>query len=171
MKLPYAIIISISIGLLALLAGLYQQGLLNISQESLMQRLSLRRLAFFPPTPTSRPIAKSFSSTTATMSSNSQPTKDDQPLLDSNGQPLGLPQPSQGSDHKLDLSSGQGSISMDHLGPLVVNKDGSLSRISNWEQMTETEQKNTLRILGKRNQLRTEDLKVKEAEQGKVDGS
>lgn len=60
---------------------------------------------------------------------------------------------------------------MDHLGPLVVNKDGSLSRISNWEQMTETEQKNTLRILGKRNQLRTEDLKVKEAEQGKVDGS
>lgn len=43
---------------------------------------------------------------------------------------------------------------LDHLGPLVVNKDGSLSRIANWDKMAEIERANTLRILGKRNQLR-----------------
>ncbi|EME38793.1 hypothetical protein DOTSEDRAFT_140176 [Dothistroma septosporum NZE10] len=81
--------------------------------------------------------------------------------------PLGLPEPSEANAHPLDLSSGQGSVSMDHLGPLVVNKDGSLSRISNWDQMTEIERKNTLRILGKRNQMRTDELKAKQAEEAK----
>lgn len=45
-------------------------------------------------------------------------------------------------------------VTLDHLGPMVVNKDGSLSRIANWETMSEKEKKNTLRVLGKRNQLR-----------------
>ncbi|KAF1361220.1 hypothetical protein EJ07DRAFT_70049, partial [Lizonia empirigonia] len=45
-------------------------------------------------------------------------------------------------------------VRLDHLGPLVVNKDGSLSRIANWDTMAEIERANTLRVLGKRNQLR-----------------
>lgn len=45
-------------------------------------------------------------------------------------------------------------ISLDHLGPLVVHKDGTMSRISNWGEMTEIERQNTLRILVKRNQVR-----------------
>lgn len=77
-----------------------------------------------------------------------------------NGQPLSLPEPP--SDSKaieLDVSSGN-AVKLDHLGPMVVNRDGTLSRIGNWEQMTEIERRNTLRILGKRNQLRLESLKA-----------
>ncbi|KAF2727651.1 hypothetical protein EJ04DRAFT_401859, partial [Polyplosphaeria fusca] len=53
-------------------------------------------------------------------------------------------------------------VKLDHLGPMVVNRDGTLSRVANWEQMSEVEKKNTLRILGKRNQLRMQALKDKE---------
>ncbi|KAJ4299054.1 hypothetical protein N0V90_004298 [Kalmusia sp. IMI 367209] len=77
-------------------------------------------------------------------------------------QPLPLPEPP--SDTKaveLDVSSGN-AVKLDHLGPMVVNRDGTLSRIANWEQMTDIERRNTLRILGKRNQLRMETLKAAE---------
>jgi predicted Fe-S protein YdhL (DUF1289 family) len=47
---------------------------------------------------------------------------------------------------------------------MVVNVDGSLSRISNWDKMTEMEQKSTMRVLGKRNKARLEALKEKEKE-------
>ena len=53
---------------------------------------------------------------------------------------------------------------MDALGPMVVNVDGSLSRISNWDKMTDMEQKSTMRVLGKRNKARLEALKKKENE-------
>lgn len=85
---------------------------------------------------------------------------------DADGQPLGLPSPPSAEEAtKLDMSSGSDTVKLDHLGPLVVNKDGSLSRISNWDQMTEQEKKSTLKILGKRNKSRTDALKEKE-EQG-----
>ena len=50
---------------------------------------------------------------------------------------------------------------------MVVNVDGSLSRISNWDKMTEMEQKSTMRVLGKRNKARLEALKEKEKAGGK----
>lgn len=75
---------------------------------------------------------------------------------------LGLPEPGAEGSQRIDLSSGSGSIKMDHLGPLVVNVDGSLSRISNWDKMAEIERKNTLRIIGKRNQQRLAALEAKE---------
>jgi hypothetical protein len=46
-----------------------------------------------------------------------------------------------------------------HTGPLVVNADGTVARISNWKQMTEAERANVLRVLGKRNKERLEVLK------------
>lgn len=55
---------------------------------------------------------------------------------------------------KLDVSGGGSTVQLDHLGPIVVNRDGTLSRIGNWPEMNEIERKNTLRVLGKRNQLR-----------------
>ncbi|KAJ6085904.1 hypothetical protein N7486_010185 [Penicillium sp. IBT 16267x] len=64
---------------------------------------------------------------------------------------------------RLDLSAGS-TVSLDHLGPMVVNVDGTLARIGNWEQMTDIERKNTLRILGKRNKQRLAALKAAEAE-------
>ncbi|KAF2214491.1 hypothetical protein CERZMDRAFT_37549 [Cercospora zeae-maydis SCOH1-5] len=84
---------------------------------------------------------------------------------DEHGNPLGLPAPPTKDDAtKLDLSDGADSVKLDHLGPLVVNKDGTLSRISNWEAMTEQEKKATLRILGKRNQLRTDALRAEDGQ-------
>lgn len=77
-------------------------------------------------------------------------------------EPLTLPEPSgNNKSTKLDVASGQ-AVKLDHLGPMVVNRDGTLSRISNWEQMTDIERQNTLRILGKRNQLRMETLKAED---------
>lgn len=70
--------------------------------------------------------------------------------------PLPLPEPN--SDTTQLNVNGEG-VKLDHLGPLVVNKDGSLSRIANWDKMAEIEKQNTLRILGKRNQLRLGNLK------------
>lgn len=72
--------------------------------------------------------------------------------------PLPLPLPTTAPSPQLDLSTGAGTVKLDHMGPLVVNKDGTLSRIANWESMAEIERQNTLRILGKRNQLRREGL-------------
>jgi hypothetical protein len=62
------------------------------------------------------------------------------------------------------MSTGGNTVKLDHMGPLVVNKDGTLSRITNWTQMSDIERQNTLRILGKRNQLRREALQEKEEE-------
>jgi hypothetical protein len=83
--------------------------------------------------------------------------------------PLPLPSPSDESDTtKLDMSGGSSAVKLDHMGPLVVNKDGTLSRISNWGEMSEIERQNTLRVLGKRNMLRREALEKegKEEKQG-----
>ena len=71
--------------------------------------------------------------------------------------PPTLPAPEQkgeGDSTKLDVSGGGSTVQLDHLGPSVVNQNGTLSRIGNWPEMNEVERKNTLRILGKRNQLR-----------------
>jgi hypothetical protein len=73
--------------------------------------------------------------------------------------PLGLPSPSDSTPTTtIDMSTGGSTVKLDHMGPLVVNKDGTLSRISNWAEMADIERQNTLRILGKRNQLRREAL-------------
>lgn len=90
--------------------------------------------------------------------------KDSEPSS-ATGQPLALPPAAANDDAAAtQVPVGGEGIKLDHLGPLVVNKDGTLSRISNWAQMTEIERQNTLRILGKRNQLRREGLM---GEQGK----
>ena len=62
------------------------------------------------------------------------------------------------------LEVGGEGVTLDHLGPMVVHKDGSLSRIANWESMSEKERKNTLRVLGKRNQMRLGELKGEQSE-------
>ncbi|KAF3176049.1 hypothetical protein TWF225_009150 [Orbilia oligospora] len=56
------------------------------------------------------------------------------------------------------LEVGAEALKLDHLGPLVVNSDGTLSRIQNWPNMTPYERERTIHILGKRNRLRTESL-------------
>lgn len=91
---------------------------------------------------------------------------------DSNESPkpvLGLPSPDDVQNApQLDISGEGSTIRFDHLGPIVVNQDGSLSRISNWDQMTETEKKNTLRVLVKRNNQRLAALKVQDVQAGET---
>lgn len=67
------------------------------------------------------------------------------------------------------MSNGSTSVKLDHLGPMVVNVDGTLSRISNWEAMADIEKEATVRIIGKRNQARLKVLREREGE-GDVDG-
>ncbi|KLU91517.1 hypothetical protein MAPG_10035 [Magnaporthiopsis poae ATCC 64411] len=81
-----------------------------------------------------------------------------------------LPEPGSSSNddngspaQQLDLSAGQGSVTLDHLGPMVVNRDGTMSRIANWGEMSDIERQNTLRVLGRRNQLRLGDLRAAKA--------
>ena len=50
---------------------------------------------------------------------------------------------------------------LDKLGPIVLNKDGSMSRISNWHEMTKQEQEKTHKMLIKRNKKRKEELMKK----------
>lgn len=69
----------------------------------------------------------------------------------------------------IDMSGGNTTVQLDHLGPMVVNTDGTMSRISNWDKMAEIERKATLRIIGKRNQVRLEALR-KEAEAEEAGG-
>ncbi|KAH0428885.1 hypothetical protein CcaCcLH18_08777 [Colletotrichum camelliae] len=62
----------------------------------------------------------------------------------------------------LDLGGqvGGGALTkLDHLGPLVIHQDGTMSRIKNWGEMTKIERENTLRILGRRNQTRLASLR------------
>jgi hypothetical protein len=81
--------------------------------------------------------------------------------------PLPCPPPNHGSEGapgatKLDVTGDGTTFKLDHLGPLVINRDGTMARIANWGEMGDIERKNTLRILGKRNQLRLEHLKGRE---------
>ncbi|KAJ3289993.1 hypothetical protein HDU76_007451 [Blyttiomyces sp. JEL0837] len=58
----------------------------------------------------------------------------------------------------------QDVVKLDALGPVVVNEDGTLSRITNWDKMTDGERTNTLRVLNKRNKARLERLRKEVAD-------
>ncbi|KDN39247.1 hypothetical protein K437DRAFT_250848 [Tilletiaria anomala UBC 951] len=90
-----------------------------------------------------------------------------EPRTDSDGRyRIGFIEPPPEAPQKDDaqqLDVGGGSLKFDNLGPMVVNSDGTLSRIGNWSSMTDAEKERTLRVLGKRNRLRVADLKQHES--------
>ncbi|KAJ7717569.1 hypothetical protein B0H16DRAFT_1338023 [Mycena metata] len=49
------------------------------------------------------------------------------------------------------LQPGGPAVKLDDLGPMVVNSDGTLSRILNWSSLTAAEKERTLRVLTARN--------------------
>ncbi len=74
----------------------------------------------------------------------------------------GLPAPGDSDHITLDVSAEGGStVKLSGIGPLVVNVDGTVARITNWGEMTEPERETTLRIVGKRNKQRLAALKAK----------
>ncbi|KAG5651532.1 hypothetical protein H0H81_008294 [Sphagnurus paluster] len=62
---------------------------------------------------------------------------------------------------KLDVQT-ENSVKLDTLGPMVVNSDGTLSRIANWAEMTEPERARTLRVLSARNKIRIAEQEEKQ---------
>ncbi|WFD27617.1 hypothetical protein MNAN1_002618 [Malassezia nana] len=80
--------------------------------------------------------------------------------------PLALPDTHTASTahtEQLDVQT-SGSIKFDKLGPIVVNSDGTLSRVPNWQDMTDLEKERTIRVLSKRNQQRMAQLRGEGAE-------
>lgn len=155
--------------------GLYRRAALFFSPSASATRASVPRVTssllpstttatrFFSHTPNVMAANEEHKAATASpadITEQAQQTSSSTSTENNKSTPLALPAAPQEGALKLDVSGAGGSVKLDHLGPLVVNQDGSLSRISNWDKMTEIEKKNTLRVLGKRNQQRLEALKA-----------
>ncbi|KAJ5907934.1 hypothetical protein N7495_000616 [Penicillium taxi] len=149
--------------------------LLNTSHQLQTPYSRLYTVLFPQCAPISRPLESTRQAHTMSTGPEKKEPSDSRPQEETNTQAkeqLALPSTEDSSTaQRLDLSAEGGStISFDHLGPMVVNVDGTLARIGNWDQMTEIERKNTVRILGKRNKQRLDALKSAEAAQaGKED--
>lgn len=72
---------------------------------------------------------------------------------------LQLPIPEEVSSRSLEFGD---TLALDDLGPIIINKDGSLRRITNWSELSPSEQKNTLRKISLRNHKRLGVLKNNE---------
>ncbi|KAF9435669.1 hypothetical protein BGZ76_005761 [Entomortierella beljakovae] len=64
-----------------------------------------------------------------------------------------------------DLQVNGPDLKLDHLGPVVVNENGTISRIDNWHEMTEIEKSNVKRILVLRNNKRLAKLRAEQDKQ------
>ncbi|KAJ3943247.1 hypothetical protein N0V92_013743 [Colletotrichum tropicale] len=108
-----------------------------------------------PENTTSNPQAES--SSTSNSSGSSQPHSHSHLALPP------LPEARSNAEYiTLDLGGqvgGGASTKLDHLGPLVVHQDGTMSRIKNWGEMTKIERESTMRIIGRRNQTRLASLR------------
>ncbi|KAG0760177.1 hypothetical protein G6F57_006849 [Rhizopus arrhizus] len=69
---------------------------------------------------------------------------------------LALPSTAEETISSVDIND---TYKLKELGPVVVNEDGTISRINNWHEMTEIERNNVNRILLKRNRQRLAKLK------------
>lgn len=90
---------------------------------------------------------------------------DSQSPQNENHDSLALPAPNDelGNPSTTQLPLG-GTVSMDHLGPIIINTDGTTKRIANWDQLTKAEQENTIRVISARNKKRIEALKKQQDE-------
>ena len=62
------------------------------------------------------------------------------------------------------IKIGGEAFKMDHLGPIIINSDGTTRRIANWETLSKHEQETTWRLISARNKKRLEELKKQQAE-------
>ncbi|KAG0230877.1 hypothetical protein B0O80DRAFT_503462 [Mortierella sp. GBAus27b] len=110
-------------------------------------------------------MSSSDASSSHTTANNTQtPTSADQQEREDNKPMMALPAPGDVSPSSStpQLEVNGPDLKLDLLGPVVVNEDGSISRIDNWHEMTEIEQSNVRRILLKRNAQRLERLRAQE---------
>ena len=74
----------------------------------------------------------------------------------SSSDPLALP----ASDGAQSVTVGGEAVAMEELGPIVINTDGTTSRITNWPEMTPAEQEKTRRVIVARNAKRLAKLEA-----------
>ncbi|KAH8595989.1 hypothetical protein B0O99DRAFT_622003 [Bisporella sp. PMI_857] len=72
--------------------------------------------------------------------------------------PLAIEAPPPASEQTNEIKVDGDAVKLDVLGPMVINTDGTISRVNNWHQMTEHEQASTRRLLVKRNEARRKAL-------------
>ncbi|KAJ9450449.1 hypothetical protein DIPPA_35558 [Diplonema papillatum] len=58
---------------------------------------------------------------------------------------------------------------LDHLGPLIINKDGTTKRVTNWDKMTGGEKEAAMNRIKERNRERVKVLKERLAREGEGD--
>ena len=51
------------------------------------------------------------------------------------------------------------TLSLNEIGPVIINADGTTRRISNWDKMSPQEQQSAWKLIGARNRKRLEKLK------------
>lgn len=71
---------------------------------------------------------------------------------------LAIEEPPADSDGTTQITVGGEGVTLDVMGPMVLNADGTISRVTNWQEMTEYEQATTKRVLVKRNAERRKAL-------------
>ncbi|KAI0007984.1 hypothetical protein F4779DRAFT_589380 [Xylariaceae sp. FL0662B] len=131
---------------------------------TLSQRTKLQRTmssTSTPPAPNPIAAQRSSSSTPNPDTIPQQPQPQDSPATTTarTTHPLPLPDPAGAATP---LSVGGDGVRLDHLGPLVVNEDGTASRIANWAQMAAVEREAAVRILGRRNRERLERMRMRQ---------
>lgn len=68
-----------------------------------------------------------------------------------------LPSNRSGNEYALEVDGK--AVALESLGPIVVNVDGTIQQISNWEAMSEVEKATCMRLVAKRNKERLAALK------------
>lgn len=90
--------------------------------------------------------------------------KEEEQIESSQSQTLSLPAPPPIEEQEQSASpqakeEDDSIVKFDKLGPMVVNSDGTLSRIHNWQTMNDAERERTKRLVNKRNQIRLQALR------------
>lgn len=105
-----------------------------------------------PPSPAPTVASLSVASPAMASPSSAPAGASDEPSPAAQGR-RALPPPSP-DGVALDVGGAGTSFKLDALGPMVVNHDGTLSRVTNWAGMTPAEQQTTLTMLARRNKQR-----------------
>lgn len=100
---------------------------------------------------TSTTILRSMSSS-ANSSKNTTATRD---MSESTSGQLAI---EEAASSTTELKIGGDSVKLESLGPIVINADGTMSRLNNWHEMTEPEKCATKRMILKRNEKRRQVL-------------
>eukprot|EP01130_Rhizamoeba_saxonica_P002051 TRINITY_DN11856_c0_g1_i1.p1 TRINITY_DN11856_c0_g1~~TRINITY_DN11856_c0_g1_i1.p1 ORF type:complete len:131 (-),score=22.27 TRINITY_DN11856_c0_g1_i1:93-485(-) len=95
---------------------------------------------------------------------NYQILEDEPPIADTPTNPTTnpdqiplLPFPTGNEDAQQMVVNGE-PIRFDHLGPMIINQDGTIGRITNWDSLSEKEQEVAWRRIANRNKIRRQQL-------------